>query len=211
MPAARSSGRGTVWPTTTASRSAKSMPKGGCTLIPSPAWKTATRSSACETSTPSPRLAPTGEWSGTGLLGARAPGVQTRGQIVGVRNHEPEILENGNMLLALRRPNRFVEFNLDTQEVAWSWEHPGGGRELHTNREANRLPNGNTLGFGRRQAGRNRTERHPRLANDGPQRRQEPPQVPQGHSHRSGRQGLWGIVRHGGHTLVDDGIVAAPP
>ena len=76
----------------------------------------------------------------------KGSGVQTRGQIVGVRNHEPEILENGNMLLALRRPNRFVEFNLDTQEVAWSWEHPGGGRELHTNREANRLPNGNTLG-----------------------------------------------------------------
>ena len=50
------------------------------------------------------------------------------------------------MLVALRRPNRFVEFDLETQEIIWSWSHPGGDRELRTNREANRLPNGNTLG-----------------------------------------------------------------
>jgi hypothetical protein len=73
-------------------------------------------------------------------------GVQTRGKIKGERNHEPEILENGNMLLALRRPNRFVEFDLETRHIVWSWTHPGGGRQLRTNREANRLPNGNTLG-----------------------------------------------------------------
>ena len=72
--------------------------------------------------------------------------IQTRGKIKGERNHEPEILENGNMLLALRRPNRFVEFNLQTQDIVWSWMHPGGEKELHLNREANRLPNGNTLG-----------------------------------------------------------------
>ena len=72
--------------------------------------------------------------------------VQTQGKIRGERNHEPEILENGNMLVALRRPNRFVEFNLETGEMVWSWSHPGGERELHLNREANRLPNGNTLG-----------------------------------------------------------------
>jgi len=73
-------------------------------------------------------------------------GLKTKGKIEGVRNHEPEILENGNMLLALRQPHRFVEFNLKTQEIVWSWAHPGGDRELRTNREANRLPNGNTLG-----------------------------------------------------------------
>lgn len=76
----------------------------------------------------------------------RRTGLQTTGKIKGERNHEPEILDNGNMLLALRRPNRFVEFNLETQEIIWSWTHPGGKRELRTNREANRLPNGNTLG-----------------------------------------------------------------
>ncbi len=72
--------------------------------------------------------------------------VQTHGRIKGERNHEPEVLENGNMLLALRRPNRFVEFELDTQKIVWEWKHPEGGKALHTNREANRLPNGNTLG-----------------------------------------------------------------
>jgi hypothetical protein len=50
------------------------------------------------------------------------------------------------MLVALRGPNRFVEFDLDTEEIIWSWQHPGGRRELRTNRDANRLPNGNTLG-----------------------------------------------------------------
>lgn len=73
-------------------------------------------------------------------------GIQTQGKIRGERNHEPEVLPNGNMLLCLRRPNRFVEFNMKTGEMVWEWNHPGGGRELRTNREANRLPNGNTLG-----------------------------------------------------------------
>jgi len=76
----------------------------------------------------------------------RRSGLRTHGKIWGERNHEPEILNNGNMLLALRNPHRFVEFNLETQELVWSWEHPDGQRELRTNREANRLPNGNTLG-----------------------------------------------------------------
>ncbi|WP_028583744.1 aryl-sulfate sulfotransferase [Desulfogranum mediterraneum] len=84
------------------------------------------------------------EWTFRGK--DKRTGVQTHGKIRGERNHEPEILDNGNMLLALRRPNRFVEFNLETREIVWSWTHPGGGRELRTNREANRLPNGNTLG-----------------------------------------------------------------
>ena len=72
--------------------------------------------------------------------------LKTSGRIKGERNHEPEILENGNILLALRRPNRFVEFNPDSETIVWEWSHPGGNRELRTNREANRLPNGNTLG-----------------------------------------------------------------
>ena len=73
-------------------------------------------------------------------------GLRTKGRIKGQRNHEPEILDNGHMLVALRGPNRFVEFDLDTEEIIWSWQHPGGRRELRTNRDANRLPNGNTLG-----------------------------------------------------------------
>ncbi len=76
----------------------------------------------------------------------RRTGIQTKGKIKGERNHEPEMLGNGNILVAIRRPNRFVEFELESQKIIWSWSHPGGDKELRTNREANRLPNGNTLG-----------------------------------------------------------------
>lgn len=84
------------------------------------------------------------EWTFRGR--DKRTGVQTEGKIKGERNHEPEVLDNGNMLVALRLPNRFVEFDMETQDVVWSWSHPDGGKALHTNREANRLPNGNTLG-----------------------------------------------------------------
>ena len=70
----------------------------------------------------------------------------TEGNIKGVRNHEPELLENGNLLLCLRRPHRFVEIDRESKTVVWEWQHPDGHRGLKTNREANRLPNGNTLG-----------------------------------------------------------------
>ena len=69
----------------------------------------------------------------------------TKGHIKGSRNHEPELLENGNLLLALRVPHRFVELDRKSKTIVWQWEHPDGHQALMTNREANRLPNGNTL------------------------------------------------------------------
>ena len=69
----------------------------------------------------------------------------TEGQIKGAANHEPELLENGNILLALRRPHRFVEIDRESKTIVWQWEHPKGHKAIRTNREANRLPNGNTL------------------------------------------------------------------
>ena len=42
--------------------------------------------------------------------------------------------------------DKLVEWDKNTKEIVWSWTHPDGRRELRTNREANRLPNGNTLG-----------------------------------------------------------------
>lgn len=71
-------------------------------------------------------------------------GLKTRGKIKGVRNHEPEILENGNILLSLRKPFRYVEFNPDNEIIVWEWRKPKGVK-LRTNRDSNRLPNGNTL------------------------------------------------------------------
>ncbi|WDP91385.1 MAG: aryl-sulfate sulfotransferase [Desulfobacter sp.] len=84
------------------------------------------------------------EWTFRGK--DRRTQVQTQGIIEGERNHEPEIIGGATMLLALRRPNRFVEFDLNTQKIVWEWSHPKGNKALRTNREANRLPNGNTLG-----------------------------------------------------------------
>jgi outer membrane protein assembly factor BamB len=69
----------------------------------------------------------------------------TEGPIKGAANHEPEVLQNGNLLIALRRPHRFVELDRKTKSIVWQWQHPDGPRALKTNREANRLPNGNTL------------------------------------------------------------------
>lgn len=69
----------------------------------------------------------------------------TPGIITGERNHEPEMLDNGNILVALRNPFRYVEFNPTSQEIAWQWQPPEDGFLLRFNREANRLPNGNTL------------------------------------------------------------------
>ena len=54
-------------------------------------------------------------------------------------------MENGNLFVALRRPQRFVEIDRTRKTIVWEWEHPDGHRALKTNREANRLPNGNTL------------------------------------------------------------------
>ncbi len=90
---------------------------------------------------------PTGEvvWSITFRASAGKGFPATEGSIKGAANHEPEVLENGNLLLALRRPNRFVEFDRQSATIVWQWEHPDGHKALRTNREANRLPNGNTL------------------------------------------------------------------
>jgi hypothetical protein len=83
-------------------------------------------------------------WSIT-FAGETRAGLRTEGRIRGVHNHEPEILPDGRLLVALREPNRFVEIDRETETVVWSWTHPEGPQVLHLNREVNRLPNGNTL------------------------------------------------------------------
>jgi hypothetical protein len=59
--------------------------------------------------------------------------------------HDPEVLPNGNILIALwvrpgipAGPNRAVEVDTETGEVVWEFELAGV-------RDADRLPNGNTL------------------------------------------------------------------
>lgn len=57
--------------------------------------------------------------------------------------HEPEILPNNNMLIALQNdsPYRAVEIDRSTGKTVWQFSYPG----LRTTRDADRLPNGNTL------------------------------------------------------------------
>lgn len=71
--------------------------------------------------------------------------IPTSGPIKGERNHEPEMLASGNILVALQNPLRYVEFKSDTQEIVWQWQPSADRFTLSHNREANRLPNGNTL------------------------------------------------------------------
>jgi hypothetical protein len=57
--------------------------------------------------------------------------------------HEPEILSNGNLLVALQRDSPFiaVEINRTTGQTVWTYSRDN----IRTTRDADRLPNGNTL------------------------------------------------------------------
>lgn len=58
--------------------------------------------------------------------------------------HDPEELENGNILVADHgRPQSVVEFNPNTDEIVWEFIMPE--KKTWPIRDANRLPNGNTL------------------------------------------------------------------
>ena len=60
--------------------------------------------------------------------------------------HEPEILPNGNMVIAIHCPppgcwDQIVEIERKTKEIVWRFTIPG----MKVTRDADRLPNGNTL------------------------------------------------------------------
>jgi outer membrane protein assembly factor BamB len=59
--------------------------------------------------------------------------------------HEPEILSNDHMLVALTAANLALEIDRKTGHIVWKWEHPNGKKPIAHIRDANRLPNGNTL------------------------------------------------------------------
>lgn len=70
--------------------------------------------------------------------------VRTIGEGVLKRQHDPEILPNGNILLANhRRPHSAVEIDPSTGRIVW--EYPMPDPSTWPVRDANRLPNGNTL------------------------------------------------------------------
>jgi len=72
--------------------------------------------------------------------------VRTYGEGVFSDQHDPELLANGNMLVANHRPqppNNAVEIDPDSQQIVWSFGGSQWAPQLV--RDADRLPNGNTL------------------------------------------------------------------
>jgi hypothetical protein len=70
--------------------------------------------------------------------------VRTIGEGIFHYQHDPEILPDGNILLANhRKPHRAVEIDPETGEIVW--KSAGFERDVSPVRDANRLPNGNTL------------------------------------------------------------------
>jgi len=70
--------------------------------------------------------------------------VRTIGEGIFYYQHDPEILPNGNILLANHgTPERAVEVDPETGNIVW--QSPGCERDAIPTRDANRLPNGNTL------------------------------------------------------------------
>jgi uncharacterized protein (UPF0248 family) len=65
--------------------------------------------------------------------------VRTIGEGIFTHQHDPEVLPNGNILAASFMPHRAVEIDLATNEVVWEFKWPESARD------ADRLPNGNTL------------------------------------------------------------------
>ena len=60
--------------------------------------------------------------------------------------HNPDKIENANtMVVADSDNNRIVEYDLASGEELWAYDGTGSGRGLQWPRDADRLPNGNTL------------------------------------------------------------------
>lgn len=70
--------------------------------------------------------------------------VRTIGEGIFSSQHDPEMLPNGNILLANQnRPQRATEYDPKAGKIVWEYLIPD--RENWPVRDANRLPNGNTL------------------------------------------------------------------
>ncbi len=59
--------------------------------------------------------------------------------------HDPELLPDNHLLIPITSANRVIEIDRVTKTPVWEWTHPNGARPIAHIRDANRLPNGNTL------------------------------------------------------------------
>lgn len=70
--------------------------------------------------------------------------VRTIGEGIFLRQHDPVMLPNGNILVANHKnPQRAIEVDLNTGKIVW--QSPWFEQDATPVRDANRLPNGNTL------------------------------------------------------------------
>jgi hypothetical protein len=72
--------------------------------------------------------------------------IKTVGEGIFFSPHDPEVLPNGNILAVSQwrdRPHRAIEIDSKTGEIAWQFAMPE--RKTWPVRDADRLPNGNTL------------------------------------------------------------------
>ena len=70
--------------------------------------------------------------------------VRTIGEGIFQAQHDPEMLPGNHLLVANhQKPNRAIEVDLNTGKIVW--QSPGFERDAIPVRDANRLPNGNTL------------------------------------------------------------------
>ena len=75
---------------------------------------------------------------------AKKRALLTSGKIRGCNPHEPQQLQNGNIVVGLRNPNRAIEFNPETDEIVWQWRSPKS-KAYGTIRDVDKLKNGNFI------------------------------------------------------------------
>lgn len=61
-----------------------------------------------------------------------------------IAQHDPEVLSNGGIIVPLTKVNKVIELSPERKKV-WEWQDPAGKKAKKGIRDANRLPNGNTL------------------------------------------------------------------
>jgi outer membrane protein assembly factor BamB len=72
-------------------------------------------------------------------------GAPTRHEVMN-EQHNPNRLErHGTLLVADSENDRVVEVDVETEEIVWEYDGTGSGKKLAWPRDADRLPNGNTL------------------------------------------------------------------
>ncbi len=63
----------------------------------------------------------------------------------GCRQHEPELQDDGTMLIAVRAPHKIYRIDLEEGESVWGFDSRDVGIKSKTIRDVDQLPNGNVL------------------------------------------------------------------